>query len=90
MVGNPSKNYTITFWDEDEVGLQFTSGNSSLFSIDPGTYAVGNSEYELNLGGVYTAVAQLTDDSKAIKVISIFICLLNLETNNNPAGNTLL
>ncbi|KAJ3662813.1 hypothetical protein Zmor_007139 [Zophobas morio] len=72
LVGNPSKNYTITFWDEDEVGLQFTSGNSSLFSIDPGTYAVGNSEYELNLGGVYTAVAQLTDDSKAIKEIHFY------------------
>jgi hypothetical protein len=65
-VGNPVEGLNLTYYDEEEVALIVPTTNNSLFAIDPGTYKLGNKEFEFNMGGVYTIVISL--DGKDIGV----------------------
>nr|ART29409.1 proton-dependent oligopeptide transporter 2 [Tenebrio molitor] len=70
LVGNPVEGLNLTYYDEEEVALIVPTTNNSLFAIDPGTYKLGNKEFEFNMGGVYTIVISL--DGKDIGTSASF------------------
>ncbi|RZC39301.1 PTR2 and/or MFS 1 domain containing protein, partial [Asbolus verrucosus] len=64
LVSNPNENWTLTYYDEDDAALSVPSTNSSLQSIEPGTYKLEGEEMEFLLGGVYTVLVYSDGDNK--------------------------
>ncbi|XP_015833535.1 peptide transporter family 1 isoform X1 [Tribolium castaneum] len=67
LVYNPKNDTALAFYDGTAEALKFNSSNVSFQSINPGTYIFGNSEYEFNLGGVYTMLVYLGAGGKIAK-----------------------
>ncbi|XP_044269390.1 peptide transporter family 1 isoform X4 [Tribolium madens] len=67
LVYNPKEDINLIFYDGNDEALKFLSSNVSFQSINPGTYKFGDSEYEFNMGGVYTMLAYLNVDGKIAK-----------------------
>lgn len=61
------ENINVVYYDGSKEVLNISSTNDSLQSIDPGTYKFGKNEFEFNMGGVYTILANL-DDKGNVKV----------------------
>lgn len=71
LVYNPTvSGPNLTYYDGKDEALSVNSTDSSLISIDPGTYKLGNTEMKFELGAKYTVLVSLNKN-----VIEVVICL---------------
>ncbi|XP_063920551.1 peptide transporter family 1 isoform X3 [Zophobas morio] len=69
LVNNPVAGINLTYLDSGESALEVSTNDSSVYTINPGTYKLNgfNEDLELYLGGVYTVLVSL-DNTGEIQV----------------------
>lgn len=68
-MNNPVAGINLTYLDSGESALEVSTNDSSVYTINPGTYKLNgfNEDLELYLGGVYTVLVSL-DNTGEIQV----------------------
>lgn len=64
LVANPTIAVSnLTYYDGKDKALSVNSTDTTLNSIDPGTFKLGNTEVKFELGAVYTVLVKLYNDT---------------------------